>query len=125
MEDKAFPFEPLSNYIIIGIIIKEESMILIPDTAKRNVPVGKVENVVVAVSKEKEKDGTPMVRTIKIGDSVLLSPNVQHTGWEVKIQGNIYIICRETDVAGILLEGWDEGNYEEKKIIEPNLKLVN
>lgn len=120
-----FPFEPLSNYVIIGIVVKEQSKIVIPDTAIRNVPTGKIENVIVAISKQTEKDGTPMVRTIKVGDSVMLSPNVQHTGWEIKIQGEMYIICRETDIAGVLLPGWDEGNYEEKKIIEPQLKLVN
>lgn len=120
-----FPFIPLSNYIVIDVVIKEDSKILIPETAKNHMPIGKMENIIIAISADKEKDGTPMVRVVKIGDSVLLSPMVQHTGFEIKIQGKMYVVCRESDITGILLEGWDEGNYEEKKIIEPQLKLVN
>lgn len=121
-EEVKFPFIPLSNYIVIDVVQKENGKIVIPDTV--NPPAHLLVNMVIAVSEEKEKDGTPMVRNIKIGDSVLLSPNVRHTGSEIKIQGKFYVVCRETDVIGTLQDGWNEGN-EESKILTPKLELIN
>ena len=113
-------FTPLSNYIVIENI-KEESKsgIIIPDTVKQPPLQGKSKNTVVTISEEKDKDGKPMVRNVKVGDNVLLSLNVQHTGQAILLNEKEYIVVRENDVLGIL-----EGEEEETEAKPEILKLI-
>ena len=63
-----FSFKPLSNYIVIDVVQRTNSTIIIPETAKKQLSVDEADCIVVAISEEKEKDGTPMVKNIKVGD---------------------------------------------------------
>ena len=70
---------------------KTASGIIIPDTAKEKPLSGKV----VAVGPGKKDE--PM--TVKAGDSVLYG---QYAGNEIKLDGNTYLIMRNSDIFGIL-----------------------
>jgi co-chaperonin GroES (HSP10) len=97
----AFPFKPLSNYIVIEVVQKSKGNIVIPETVKKQLTADEADCIVVAVSEEKEKDGTPMVRNVKVGDSVILDNMVMHTGQAIMIQKKEYVIVRETSLIGI------------------------
>ena len=86
--------KPLADRVLIEAAPAEEktaSGIIIPDTAKEKPLQGKV----IAVGPGKEDE--PM--TVKEGDSVLYG---QYSGTEIKLDGNTYLIMRESDVYGIL-----------------------
>ena len=68
--------------------------------------------IVVAVSEEKEKDGTPMVRAIKVGDAVILGAMVAHTGSTILIKKKEYIVVRESELLGIIK--YDKEDEEEE-----------
>ena len=116
MDEVKIPITLFSNYVAIDVVFKQNGKIIIPDGAKR--PEGTVENIVVAISNDKEKDGIPMVRNIKVGDCVMLHPNVRHTATEAMLNGKLYVLARESDIIGVLSEGWNENNNK------TNLKLV-
>jgi co-chaperonin GroES (HSP10) len=118
MEEETFPFKPLSNFIVIQVIPKKKSNIIMPDTAQKQLTPGDVECKVVAISEQKEKDGTPMVRFIKIGDNVVFGANVRHTGEALMIKKQEYIIVRETDIIGLQV-----GDFVDEEKVE--LTLVN
>lgn len=115
-----FPFEALSNYVVIRVEEPQERIqngVVIPKTVKQLV----INAEVVAVSNEKEKDGTPMVRTVKVGDSVIFDVRV---GQMISIADREYLVLRETDIFGILTKG--EGgaimvakNSQPSNIIKP------
>ncbi|WP_250549426.1 GroES family chaperonin [Pseudonocardia sp. H11422] len=46
------------------------------------------------------------VRTVKVGDRVLLSPDDQH---EVEVQGNAYLVMRERDLHAVAAERIEHG----------------
>ena len=69
---------------------KTASGIIIPDTAKEKPLQGKV--VAAGAGKKDE----PM--TVKVGDAVLYG---QYSGTEIKLDGNTYLIMRESDIYGI------------------------
>lgn len=86
--------KPLSDRVLIEPTPVEEktaSGIIIPETAKEKPLQGKV----VAVGSGKKDE--PM--TVKKGDVVLYG---QHSGTEIKIDGNKYLIMKESDIYGIL-----------------------
>ena len=86
-------FKPLADRVLIEAApaeVKTASGIIIPDSAKEKPLVGKV----VAVGKGKEDE--PM--TVKTGDSVLYG---QYSGTEIKLDGETYLIMRESDIYGI------------------------
>jgi chaperonin GroES len=86
--------KPLADRVLIEAAPAEEktaSGIIIPDTAKEKPLQGKV----IAVGPGKVDE--PM--TLKEGDSVLYG---QYSGTEIKLDGNTYLIMRESDVYGIL-----------------------
>ena len=95
-------FKPLSNYVVIENIQEDKSPIIVPDTVKKPIVSDRSKNIVVTISEEKDKDGNPMVRHIKVGDNVLLSVNVQHTGQVITINKTDYIVVRENDILGII-----------------------
>ncbi|MBD3637825.1 MAG: co-chaperone GroES [Crocinitomicaceae bacterium] len=86
--------KPLADRVLIEPAPAEEktaSGIIIPDTAKEKPLQGKV----VAVGPGKKDE--PM--TVQAGDSVLYG---QYSGTEIKLDGNTYLIMRESDVYGII-----------------------
>ena len=86
--------KPWADRVLIEAAPAEEktaSGISIPDKAKEKPLQGKV----IAVGPGKVDE--PM--TEKEGDSVLYG---QYSGTEIKLDGNTYLIMRESDVYGIL-----------------------
>ena len=87
-------FKPLADRVLIEPApaeVKTASGIFIPDTAKEK----PLKGTVIAAGEGKKDE--PM--TVKVGDSVLYG---QYSGTEIKIDGNTYLIMRESDIYGIL-----------------------
>jgi len=86
--------KPLSDRVLIQPADVEEKTvggIIIPDTAKEKPQRGQV----VAVGEGKKDE--PL--TVKIGDSVLYG---KYAGTEITIEGEDYLIMRESDVVAII-----------------------
>ena len=92
-------FTPLHELVAIKPIDQEEKTvggIIIPDTAKEKPMQGKV----IAVGKgAKDKDGKLIPLDVKVGDKVLYG---NWGGTEVKVNGQEFIIMKETDIMGII-----------------------
>jgi len=90
---------PLSDRVIVKQSEAEEktkSGILLPDTAKEKPTKGKV----VAVGPGKLDDkGKPMELGIRAGDTVYYG---KYSGTDVEVDGEKFVILRETDVLGVL-----------------------
>jgi chaperonin GroES len=71
------------------------SGLYIPDTAKEKPQQG----TVVAVGPGKVENGNKIEMTVKEGDKVLYG---KYAGTEVSVDGNEYLIMRESDIVGIL-----------------------
>lgn len=87
-------FKPLADRVLIEPSPAEQvtaSGIIIPDTAKEKPLKGKV--IAVGTGKADE----PM--TVKVGDSVMYG---QYSGTEIKMNGETYLIMRESDIYGII-----------------------
>ncbi len=85
---------PLGDRVLVEAAPAEEktaSGIIIPDTAKEKPQRG----TVVAVGNGKKDE--PL--TVKVGDTVIYG---QYAGTEIKIEGNAYLIMRESDIFGII-----------------------
>ena len=86
--------KPLADRVIIEPAAAEEKTaggIIIPDTAKEKPKKGKV--IAAGIGKKDE----PV--TVKEGDTVLYG---QYSGTEIKIDGNDYLIMRESDIFAIV-----------------------
>ncbi|MFM7643944.1 MAG: co-chaperone GroES [Sphingomonadales bacterium] len=86
-------FKPLADRVLVEPAPAEQktaSGIIIPDTAKEKPLRG---TVVAAGSGKKDE---PM--SVKVGDSILYG---QYAGTEIKIDGQIFLIMRESDIYGI------------------------
>jgi chaperonin GroES len=93
---------PLQDRVLIERIEPAEEKspggIIIPDTAKEKPMEGKV----IAVGKGRVKeDGTVIPLDVKVGDRVIFS---KYAGTEIKIDGKEYLIMREDDILGIIVE---------------------
>lgn len=92
-------FTPLHDRIAITPVEQEEKTlggIIIPDTAKEKPMQGKV----IAVGKgTKDKDGNLIPLDVKVGDKVLYG---KWGGTEVKVNGQEFIIMKESDIMGII-----------------------
>jgi len=118
MGEELFPLNLLSNYVAVEMVPKKKSVILTPETVKP--ALNTMELRIVAISDEKEKDGTPMVRIAKVGDKVILNTMVLHTGQEIIIAKKPYVVVRETELVGIF-----RPDYAEPEEQAPILTLVN
>ena len=91
--------KPLQDRVIVKQSDAEEktkSGILLPDTAKEKPTRGKV----VAVGPGKANDkGKPMEIGLRVGDTVYYG---KYSGTDVEINGEKFVILRETDVLGVL-----------------------
>jgi chaperonin GroES len=86
--------KPLADRVLVKPAeaeTKTAAGIIIPDTAKEKPMKGEV--IAIGVGKKDE----PM--TVKVGDSVLYG---KYSGTEINIEGNDYLIMRESDIYAIL-----------------------
>ncbi|MBN1783664.1 MAG: co-chaperone GroES [Alphaproteobacteria bacterium] len=91
-------FTPLHNNVLVKRIEEESKTaggIYIPDTAKEKPSQGEV----IAVGAGDVKDGSVIPMTVKTGDRILFG---KWSGTEVKLDGQDYIIMKETDILGIM-----------------------
>jgi len=87
-------FKPLADRVLVEPAAAEEktaSGIIIPDTAKEKPQQGKI--VAIGTGKKDE----PI--NVKVGDQVLYG---KYSGTEVTIEGNEYLIMKESDIYGIV-----------------------
>ncbi|MBZ0270268.1 co-chaperone GroES [bacterium] len=91
--------KPLGDRVLIKALDAEEvskSGIIIPDTAKERPSEGKI----VAVGPGRLTDkGDRVSPEVKKGDKVLYG---KYSGTEVKLDGDDYLILRETDILAVL-----------------------
>ena len=92
-------FRPLQDRVLIRRIEQEEKTIggiIIPDTAKEK----PMEGEVVAVGPgARDESGKLVAVDLKAGDRVLFG---KWSGTEVKIDGEEYLIMKESDIMGVL-----------------------
>jgi len=90
---------PLGNYVVIKPLAREtvtKSGIVLPDTAKEKPQEGEV----LAVGPGKVLDnGKRITLEVKVGQRVLFA---KYSGTEVKIEGEEYLLLRESDILGII-----------------------
>lgn len=93
---------PLYDRIVVKRIEEEETVlggIIIPDTAKEKPQQGEV----VAVGKGKRlEDGKVVSLDVQVGDRILFG---KYSGSDIKLDGNEYLIMREDEVLGVLVNG--------------------
>lgn len=90
--------KPLADRVIIKAIPFEEktkSGIIMPDTAKEKPQEGEI----VAVGPGKVEKGERIPMEVKVGDRVIYS---KYAGTEVKLDGQEYLILRESDIQAII-----------------------
>lgn len=90
--------QPLADRIVVKALAQEERTkggIVLPDTAKEKPQEGEV----LAVGPGKLLDnGTRAAMEVKVGDKVIYS---KYGGTEVKVDGQEYLILKESDVLAI------------------------
>ena len=91
--------EPLSDRVVVRPLEEDEQMrggLYIPDTAKEKPQQGEI----MAVGPGKVSDqGERIAPDVKKGDKVLYG---KYSGTEVTVDGEEYLILRESDVLAIL-----------------------
>lgn len=93
-------FKPLNNYVLIQRIEEENKTaggIIIPDTAKEKPSRGRV----IAVGDGIFEHGARVPMTVKPKDTVLFAKWASSAN-EVKIDGNEYVLIKESDILGII-----------------------
>jgi len=89
---------PLHDRVLIKRIEETETIqggIIIPDTAKEKPQQGDV----IAVGNGKMlEDGERVPLDVKAGDRILFG---KHSGSEIKIEGEEYLIVREDEILGV------------------------
>ncbi|MBS3976636.1 MAG: co-chaperone GroES [Syntrophomonadaceae bacterium] len=89
---------PLDDRIVVKVSQKEEKSvggIVLPDTAKEKPQEGEV----ISVGPGRVLDnGSRLTPSVKVGDKVIFA---KYSGTEVKIDGEEYLVMRETDVLAV------------------------
>ena len=92
-------FRPLHDRVVVRRLEQEEKTaggIIIPDTAKEKPQQGEV----IAVGPgARDESGRVTPLDVKAGDRVLFG---KWSGTEVKIDGEDYLIMKESDIMGVL-----------------------
>ncbi len=92
-------FRPLGDHLLVRPMPREEitkSGIVLPDTAKEKPQQGEV----LAVGSGRIlENGQRVPMEVKPGDKILFS---KYAGTEVKLEGEDYLILRETDVLAVI-----------------------
>ncbi|HAA90585.1 MAG: 10 kDa chaperonin [Thermoanaerobacterales bacterium 50_218] len=90
--------KPLGDHVLVKPLTKEEKTeggIILPDTAKEKPQEGEV----IAVGPGRLLDnGTRVPPEVKVGDKVIYS---KYGGTEIKIEGEEYLIMRESEILAI------------------------
>lgn len=90
---------PLADRVLLRLAEQEEKTaggIILPDTAKEKPQ----EAEVIAVGKGRTLDnGTTIAPEVKVGDRVVFA---KYSGTEVKVDGEKYLILRESDILAII-----------------------
>jgi chaperonin GroES len=104
-------FRPLHDRVVIERIDAEAKTtggIIIPDTAQEKPQQGKV----VAVGPGGRDDSGKLIPIdLKVGDRILFG---KWSGTEVKIDGVEYLIMKESDIMGVLVEGETKNEARKK-----------
>jgi len=91
--------QPLADRVVVKLAEKEERTVggvILPDTAKEKPP----EAEVIGVGKGRTlENGTTIAPEVKVGDRVLFA---KYSGTEVKVEGEQYLILRESDILATL-----------------------
>ena len=91
---------PLADRVVIRALEEAETMrggLYIPDTAKEKPQQGEI--VAAGPGKFDEKGGQRIPMDVKVGDKVLYG---KYSGTEVTLDGEQYLILRESDVLAIV-----------------------
>ena len=94
-------FRPLHDRVVVRRIEADNKTaggIIIPDTAKEKPQEGKVTAVGPG---GRDENGKLIPIDVKVGDRVLFG---KWSGTEVKIDGVEYLIMKESDIMGVLVE---------------------
>jgi chaperonin GroES len=89
---------PLADRVVIKALEEAEQMrggLYIPDTAKEKPQQGEI----IAVGPGRFEDGKLVPMGVKVGDKVLYG---KYSGTEVTIEGENYLILRESDVLAVV-----------------------
>ena len=92
-------FRPLGDRVLVKRVKEEEKTrggIIIPDTAQEKPQEGEV----IAVGPgTRDEDGERIALDVAIGDRILFG---KWSGTEVKLDGDDYLIMKESDIMGIV-----------------------
>ena len=90
--------KPLADRVVVKATVQEEKTkggIVLPDTAKDKPQEGEV----IALGPGKVLDnGTKLKPEVKVGDRIIFS---KYSGTEIKIEGDEYLILRESDILAV------------------------
>jgi chaperonin GroES len=89
---------PLADRVVVKAMEETETMrggLYIPDTAKEKPQQGEV----IAVGPGRFEEGKRVPMDVKVGDKVLYG---KYSGTEVGIEGDQYLILRESDVLAVV-----------------------
>lgn len=94
-----FNVRPLGDRVIVKALPQEAKTkggVILPDSAKEKPQQGEV----IAVGNGKILDnGTKLNMEVKVGDKVLYG---KYSGTEIKIDGEEYLIVKESEILGII-----------------------
>lgn len=96
---KKLKIRPLDDRVVVEPFEAEERTaggIVLPDTAREKPQQGKV--VAVGPGKLLEKSGERAPMSLKVGDRVFYG---KYSGTEIEIDGEEYVILRESDVLAV------------------------
>lgn len=91
--------KPLGDRVVVKPVAADEKTkggIILPDTAKEKPVVGEI---VAAGPGRKSDDGKLVSLDIKVGDKVLYG---KYSGTETSIDGQEYLIMRESDIFAVV-----------------------
>ena len=94
-------FRPLHDHVVVRRIESEAKTaggIIIPDTAKEKPQEGEITGVGPGA---RDESGKLVPLDVKVGDRILFG---KWSGTEVKIDGVEYLIMKESDIMGVLVE---------------------
>lgn len=95
---KSMRLKPLGDRVVVKVIQAEEVTkggVILPGTAKEKPQQGEV----VAVGTGEYIDGKKVELEVKVGDRVIFS---KYAGTEVKLDGEEYLLLRESDILAII-----------------------
>ena len=96
---KKLKIRPLDDRVVVQPFEAEEKTrggIVLPDTAREKPQQGKV--IATGPGKLLEKTGERGKMSLKVGDAVFYG---KYTGTEIEIDGEKYVILRESDVLAV------------------------